>query len=192
MIFPRIEGEVEKGDVVQAGITLTNSETGQGSVDVSTFLYRLVCSNGMVGESLLHKYHAGRKVGDDIEDYNIYADDTIKAELKSFELRFRDILKHAISEVGFQDQLTKLRKAAGVTVEKPKEAVEEVTRRYLLNNEESDKLMNNFFGEKKTVWGLANSLTALAKTIENPDRQYYFECIGNDIVLKPDQWKEVA
>jgi len=120
MLFPKLEGEVERGDVVQAGITLTNSETGQGSVDVSTFLYRLVCSNGMIGESLLHKYHAGRKVGNDIEDYDIYADDTIKAELKSFELRFRDILKHAISEVGFQNQLLKLKKAAGVPVERPK------------------------------------------------------------------------
>lgn len=43
VVNPRLEGEVKTGDIVQAGILITNSETGQGSVNVQPLIYRLVC-----------------------------------------------------------------------------------------------------------------------------------------------------
>ncbi len=192
MVFPKLEGEVKQGDVVQAGVVLTNSETGQGSVDISTVIWRLKCLNGMIGESLLHKYHTGRRIGNAEEDYSFYKEDTIQAELKSFQLRFRDIFSHAISESYFQDQLLKMRKAAGIEVKDPIATIEEVTKQYYFSEEETKKLSNNFFNEEKTVWGLANSITALAHEIENPDRQYQYEEIGNQIILNPTQWEKVA
>jgi hypothetical protein len=191
IVFPKIEGEVEKGDIVQAGITLTNSETGQGAVDISTFLYRLICKNGMIGESILRKIHLGRKIGEDVQDYDIFTDETIKAEMESFRLRLRDSIKYAFSEASFNNQLLQMRRAAGIVVQNPKAVCEEVTKRYGLTSSESDTQMNNFFKEKTTAWGLANSLTALAHTIENPDRQYQMECAGNDITLKPEEWERI-
>ena len=40
--------EVKQGDTVQAGIIISNSEVGLGSLSLRTFLYRLVCLNGMI------------------------------------------------------------------------------------------------------------------------------------------------
>jgi hypothetical protein len=71
-ILPSLQGEIFPGDIVNAGICFTNSETGRGAVDVSMMVWRLVCSNGMVAASLLKKNHIGRRVGGDFEDYALY------------------------------------------------------------------------------------------------------------------------
>ena len=47
-VNPRLQAEVSPGDIVQAGIIISNSEVGLGSVSIQPLIYRLVCSNGMV------------------------------------------------------------------------------------------------------------------------------------------------
>lgn len=46
VVNPRIQAEVSKGDIVQAGVLITNSETGQGSVTVIfRIMYIHICSD---------------------------------------------------------------------------------------------------------------------------------------------------
>ena len=47
-VNPRLQAEVSPGDIVQAGVIISNSEVGLGSVSIQPLIYRLVCSNGMV------------------------------------------------------------------------------------------------------------------------------------------------
>lgn len=101
-------------------------------------------------------------------------------------------MTHVLSETGFQHQLESMKKAADIEIEKPKAVVEEVTKRYQFSEQEGENILNNFFNEKRTVWGLANSITALAHNVENPDRQYEYEKIGNDIVQHATSWKDIA
>ena len=44
----RLEMEVRRGDIVQAGVMISNSEVGLGAVSIQPLVYRLVCTNGMV------------------------------------------------------------------------------------------------------------------------------------------------
>ena len=48
VVNSRLAAEITKGDVVQAGIIISNSEVGLGSVSVMPLVYRLVCLNGMI------------------------------------------------------------------------------------------------------------------------------------------------
>lgn len=48
VINDRLELEVKKGDVVQAGMVISNSEVGLGSLKVEPLIYRLICTNGMI------------------------------------------------------------------------------------------------------------------------------------------------
>tara|TARA_Y100000022_G_scaffold198849_1_gene209967 strand:+ start:207 stop:1250 length:1044 start_codon:yes stop_codon:yes gene_type:complete len=67
----KLEGEVYKGDVVQSGITITNSEIGSGSLIIQPFIYRLVCTNGMVAPRYLNRFysrHVGKIVIDPSQD----------------------------------------------------------------------------------------------------------------------------
>ncbi|MDD3537371.1 MAG: DUF932 domain-containing protein, partial [Eubacteriales bacterium] len=52
VVNPRLEAEVQTGDIVQAGIIISNSEVGLGSVSVMPLAYRLVCLNGMIVNDL--------------------------------------------------------------------------------------------------------------------------------------------
>lgn len=48
VVNTRLEAEVVPGDIVQAGVIISNSEVGLGSVCIQPLVYRLVCSNGMI------------------------------------------------------------------------------------------------------------------------------------------------
>ena len=48
IVNQRLEMEVTKGDVVQAGVVISNSEVGLGAVSVQPLVYRLACTNGMI------------------------------------------------------------------------------------------------------------------------------------------------
>ena len=48
VITPRVEFEGAPGDIVQAGIVITNSEVGCGTLSVQPLIYRLVCKNGLI------------------------------------------------------------------------------------------------------------------------------------------------
>ncbi|MEY8420593.1 DUF932 domain-containing protein [Oscillospiraceae bacterium 44-5] len=48
VVNPRLTAKVVPGDIVQAGVVISNSETGQGAVCIQPLIFRLVCSNGMV------------------------------------------------------------------------------------------------------------------------------------------------
>ena len=70
-VNPKLEGEVAKGDVVQSGVTITNSEIGSGSLIIQPFIYRLVCTNGMVAPRYLNRFysrHVGKIVIDPSND----------------------------------------------------------------------------------------------------------------------------
>lgn len=73
VVNPRLQADVVPGDVVQAGVIISNSETGLGSVTIQPLIYRLVCSNGMViNDAKARRNHVGRAATSD-EDFSIYA-----------------------------------------------------------------------------------------------------------------------
>ena len=63
-VTPRLSYEMAPGDVVQAGVVISNSEVGQGTLSVQPLLFRLVCLNGLIAaDRSLRKTHVGRALG---------------------------------------------------------------------------------------------------------------------------------
>ena len=61
VVNQRLEAQVTPGDVVQAGVMVSNSEVGLGSVSVMPLVYRLACSNGLIINDMgQRKMHVGR------------------------------------------------------------------------------------------------------------------------------------
>ena len=64
----RLEMEVRKGDIVQAGVMISNSEVGLGAVSIQPLVYRLVCTNGLIvgariaAINIRHMGHTGEDV----------------------------------------------------------------------------------------------------------------------------------
>ena len=89
---PRLVGDVAVGDTVQGGIVVSNSEVGQGSLRIDEFLYRLVCTNGMVQATTVRKTHLGRSTGIGAVDaaQEFYKDSTRKLDDAAFWAKIRD------------------------------------------------------------------------------------------------------
>lgn len=196
VFFPRIRGEVNVGDVVQTGVTVSNSEVGEGKVEVWDSLFVLKCRNGNVGESIFSKIHLDRRIGDNVEDYEFYRADTIEAELTAFLKKLRDTLAHAVSQANLEDKIARIRIANGDEIKSLPKVVKQVQKRYGFTDDESQMILVNVAagaGTKTlTRWGLVNGITALSHGSEDPDRQFEYERTGTEVLnLAPGQWESI-
>lgn len=194
--FPGVEAQVQQGDVIRAGVQIVNSEVGSGALDIRALVWRLVCVNGMVGQSMVRQHHVGRRVGEDDSDYSVFRDDTIAADLEALRLRARDLLIDAASEVGIATRANEFRAAIDDQAEvKVPELVENVTKRFTLRDSESEALTETLYQDEqgRTRYGLVNGLTALAHRVQDPDRQYAMERLGQSVLDMPSkEWAALS
>lgn len=193
--LPSVQGEVKVGDVVQAGVRITNSEVGFGTFSVSPFVLRLVCDNGMtMPDSALKVRHAGRRVDEGVLD-DVYADDTRRADDKALMLKVRDLTRHALSEAGLQESLTQMRALTERKVEgDPAKSVEVLAQNIgATETERGDILRALIEGGDLSAWGLANAVTAQAHKPElSYDRAAEFTEIGGKLATMPaNKWQPI-
>ena len=191
LVFPSLTSEIKVGDRVSAGITVCNSEVGEGAWDVLEFLEILRCLNGMVGESLMRKYHVGRRA-ENVED-GIYQRDTIDADVKAAQLQLRDVVTASLDGVRFQKRVEQIKGTVEDRIPDPVLTIERVTKRFGFGPGDQQLITGNLIkGGEATRWGLSNAITAMAHAIDNLDRQFEVEKVGGQIVdLAPAEWKEL-
>lgn len=193
---PRLQGEVQRGDVVQAGGIISNSEVGMGYTTVFPFIKRLVCSNGMTLEEYgTEKRHVGKQIGDGDEAYEIYSDETMIADDTAFWLKIRDTVRQVLQPESFGKLLGKMQEAAGVEItNRPDQAVEELAQRYSLNQDEQSSVLQSLLESKAyTKWGLSQAITSTANNSESYERASELEALGGKIITLPaSEWQALA
>ena len=191
----RLEQEVKPGDVVQAGVVISNSEVGLGAVSVQPLIYRLVCSNGLIaGDVGERRTHIGRAVEAADEKYNIYSDETREAEDKLLLMKLRDATKAALEESKFAMIVDKLRDSTEVKITgHVPDVVELTSKAYGLNQGEQEAILDYLIaGGDLSLYGLSNAVTRASQDIESYDRATTLENIGWQVVtMSPSQWREI-
>lgn len=128
VVNPRLQADVVPGDVVQAGVIISNSETGLGSVTIQPLIYRLVCSNGMViNDAKTRRNHVGRAATSD-EDFSIYSNETLLADDHAFVLKIKDTVRAAISEARFAQVVSRMRESMPIQIALPPTSLTPYTR----------------------------------------------------------------
>lgn len=193
-IFPRMENEITRGDAVQAGIVISNSEIGAGSLRVEPLLYRLVCLNGMIAaDSSTRKYHVGR--ANDAEAYELFSDDTMKADDKAVWLKVRDTVHAAaVDAKKFDAIVQRARQATAERIESPVKAVEQLASTVNLTEREKDSVLTRLIeGGDLSRWGVVNAVTRASQDVDDYDRATELERDGGRILTLPsNQWNEIA
>lgn len=185
VVNPRLQADVVPGDTVQAGIMITNSEIGLGSVTVSPLLYRLVCTNGMVvNDAASRKYHIGRAntVG---ENFQIFTDETIIADDKAFMLKVRDTVRAAVDEARFGQVVNMMRAAKGIKLDTPDipKFVELTATEFGLSQNEGRGVLDHLIRDADlSLYGLANAVTRYSQDVESYDRATDLESTGYSIL----------
>jgi len=189
---------VEVDDIVQAGIVISNSEIGAGSVKIEPLIYRLRCKNGMIAaDSSLRKYHVGRGHGGSDGDISeFFRDSTREADDRAFFMKVQDTLRAAFNETLFNRLVDNMRAAAGQPITgDPIKVVEVSAKRFDLNDKERGSVLRHLIeGKDYTRFGLLNAFTAAAQEDAlDYERATQFERFGGEVLaLNNTQWKEVA
>ena len=194
IFFPQIQKEIAKGDIVRSGVVISNSEIGQGSIEVWPMILRLLCLNGMTAdEGGKRKKHLGRVTA---EGEINYADDTIAADNEALSLKLRDVVKTCANETQFAIRCASMTEAAeGETPSKPLKSVELVTDTFNLSEWESESVTEAYIaGQDYSKWGMLNAVTSVANNEEvSYDRASHLEKVGGRILqLNHDQWGTVC
>ena len=181
VINKSVKAEIVPGDIVQAGFVVSNSEIGLGALKVEPLVYRLVCKNGMISKDYAHKkYHTGRNVEDTDNAYELYSDETLKADDKAYFMKVQDIVSAAVDETKFMLTVDKMRKVKNIkTGDNPVETVEVLGDKYLLNKNERASVLRHFIMDRDfSQFGLVNAVTRTSQDVEDYNRATELERIG--------------
>lgn len=197
VVDPRVTAEVVKGDVVQAGVIITNSEVGLGSVNISPLIYRLVCSNGMIAQdSGIRKYHVGRINEQGSDNYEIYRDETIEADDKAFLMKLEDTVRAAVDQAMFSKLVDRLRETTQAKIEAPivPQVVELAAKEYNFTQDEGKGILGHLIsGGDLSLYGLANAVTRHAHDVDSYDRSTELEAAGFKIItMAPALWRQLT
>jgi hypothetical protein len=179
-VLPKLEGEVVEGDFVQGGITITNSEIGQGSLVVKPFIYRLVCTNGMVAPEYLNQFYA-KHVGKMIID--IDNDDQWKTIVSKMEQQLELVANPEL----FEENLNKLKQATEQKINSHQ--IEVLAKNHGLSDVERAGVferLNHYVGETfvTSKYDVANAITNIANDEEkSDDRARFLQELGGLVIF---------
>lgn len=197
VVNPRLTGEVRVGDIVQSGVAISNSETGQGSVNVQPLVYRLVCLNGMVvndSRAGTRRNHVNRANNTD-ENFALYSKETLEADSKAFMLKLQDSVKAAVDEARFAKVLDTMRKSTEAkldTTDIPA-LVKLTSSNFSLTDAEGKGVLQHLLeGADYTLYGLANAVTRYSQDVESYERATELETIGYSVMtMSPAMLRQI-
>jgi Domain of unknown function (DUF932) len=174
VVAPTVTQEMRPGDIVEAGVVIANSETGQGSLSVNQLVYRKVCSNGLIlPDQGMRKTHIGRVSEASNEEVTVFKEDTLAAD----------------------DVAEKMRRTIGIQLMgDPVKSVERLATRYLLNDTERSGVLRALIGGADlSGYGLVNAVTGFAQDAEDYDRSTEIEGIaGRMLDQSAAEWASLA
>ena len=171
--------------MVQAGVIISNSETGLGSVTIQPLIYRLVCSNGMViNDAKTRRNHVGRAATSE-EDFSIYSNETLLADDHAFVLKIKDIVRAAISEARFAQVVSRMRESTEAMLDTKQlpAIVKLASSSFGITEDESNGVLEHLItGGDFSLYGLANAVTRFRQYVESYDRATKLEEIGYSVM----------
>ena len=182
---------MKRGDIVQAGGIISNSEVGLGACSVAGLVWRLVCLNGMKTGEAFRRTHVGRTVE---SGELLWADDTMASDDRTVLLKVRDMVKAVVDETKFRQQLLKLQGLSTVKITgDPQKAIEVLAQKVNATEAEKGGILRSLIeGGDLSAWGVINAVTAQAHTAQSYDRAVDMEAAGGALVELPaTEWRQV-
>lgn len=194
---PRIAGEVKKGQMVCAGLVISNSEVGLGRVTIDRLIYYYSCSNGQISGQSFSKHHVGKRIdtGDEVS-MDFYAEETMEADNNAFMLKVRDTVRAAFNDDFFQADLQRARDALErkSPANQVQQVIEDVSKKWQFSQGETDGILTRMIeGGDLNQFGLSAAITNLANTVDDYDRAIELERLGGRVIdLAPSEWSSIV
>lgn len=179
-VTPELRAEVLPGDIVQAGIVISNSEVGAGALRVEPMIWRLVCENGLISSKVLREIHVGGDQG--LGD--IWSSETRARESETTWLKVRDLIRANFQGRFLDEFVEEARKASETKIGKPVEIIDGISDDFKLTDEQRNDIIKYFFREgDPSIWSLTNAITSTARDQERIDEQLKLEKLGYSVMI---------
>lgn len=188
-------GMRDRGNVV-AAIVISNSDIGAGTLRVEPSVFTTWCTNlAIMMQAAMKKYHAGRTNQAD-ESWQVFADETRRADDAAFWMKVRDITKAAFDETQFRAAVAQLR-AAGeqpITSDALPAVVDMAVEQLALPPASSNGILKLLAqGGDLSQLGLSQAITRFAGQTEDYEMATLLERAGGTVIdLKPTDWQRIA
>ena len=195
-VLPRVTQDVAVGDAVQAGVVISNSETGHGALSVQPMVFRLICLNGMiVPEHGMRSTHVGRQAEQREEAYQLYTDETLRKDDEAFFSKVADVVRAAVDEARFADIVKQMRDSREDRVTgDPLKAVEKLATKLDLSEGERGGVLRHLIeGGDLSRYGALNAVTRVSQDVEDYDRATQLETAGSTVLgMTSTEWEAIA
>lgn len=196
-IFPRIQTEVRKGDVVQIGLVISNSEVGAGALSVSPLVFRLVCLNGMIAEDHgTRRTHLGKRNEGEENIQQFLTDQTRRLDDAAFFAKTRDMVKGVLSDLTLNRIVQSMREATEqpIATANLNEIVEVTGEKFGYGERTKAGILDQLIkGGDFTRYGLMNAITRQSQDEEDYQLATQLESDGGRIIqLARNDWKQIA
>ncbi len=167
VVFPRTATEVKVGDIVQTGLHITNSEVGIRSVTIGALVFRLKCTNGMVGGGEGAGFFRFRHTGDPD--------------------RLRDHVKNAIESANLTTVrlVEQFKASVNKAIDEPATFLENLAKDKSndMTQEQFKAALNAYMSEPDpTLFGVTNAITKAAHTNYTGETRYEMERLGAKVL----------
>jgi len=185
----------DRGHLV-AAVTISNSDIGAGTLRIEPSVFTTRCTNlAQLKSAAMKKYHAGRANSAD-ESWQVFVDETRRADDAAFWLKVRDITAAAFDEKQFRIAIARIRETAANAItsdDLPKVVDLTVERLALPPSLNSGILKALAAGGDLTQWGLSSAITRVANDQTDYELSTLLERAGGEVLeLSPSQWQAVA
>lgn len=185
----------EKGEMVEAGVMITNSEIGLGAVSVKPYAMFLWCTNGAVIDKGMRAAHVGRKLDASDEILTLLSDEAKAADDRAVMLKVRDVVRASFDLAKFSKWIQTVQASTELKIEgDPGKAIELLADTFSMQEGERVSVLRHFIeGGDLSQFGLMNAVTRTAEDLESYDRATEFEAFGPSILELPaGQWRQIA
>jgi hypothetical protein len=191
-----VQGSKRVGDLVEAGVCVSNSESGQGSLSIKPFHRYLACLNGMVlDKGGMRAAHIGRKA--DVELQGLLSEGTRRLEDELVLRKLRDVVRACFDMDKFRAFMDQVSATTQQQITGDVNAAIEVlgnsTGLGLNGGERSSVLAHLVRGGDLSRFGLMNAVTRTAEDVSSYDRATELEAAGFRLIDMPArEWQSIA
>lgn len=190
-----LEAEIAPGDVVQAGLLISNSEVGLGSVSIQPLIYRVRSGTGVfVNDSATKRNHVGRTNFAEIH-FQLNSTERCTPDDHAFLQTIQQSVRNSANAERFNSVVEMMRRARTQPMDTRNipAVVKQAGKDFgITESEQSGVLQHLMASDDMTQYGLANAVSRHSQDIDSYDRATDLEGIGYSIMAMPqNQWNRI-
>lgn len=154
--------------VLFAGLTIANSETGDGAFSITPELLVRVCRNGLTLNAFAQRQvHLGGRLDDGLVRWS---DETQQANLELIKGKARDTIQAMLTQDFLNARVGEIEARAGAPITSPEKQIKVIGKRLGFSEDRTESVLAHFImGGSLTAGGVLNAITSVAQTIADPD-----------------------